>query len=133
MFGKKAKTAGTKNNDLTAFIDEASELNGTCTFSGTVMLNCRYSGEIIANDTLIVGEKAIVKANIRAGVVLISGELHGNVLGSDRVELRGTARVYGDVEAPTVVVEEGVVFEGHCRMSKSQTGQPVPLRAAAPA
>jgi len=106
--------------DLTAFIDEASEIEGKYTFSGTVMLNGKFKGEIISNDTLIIGEKGVVNAQIRAGIVLISGEVVGNVLGSERVELRGSARVFGDVEAPVVVVEEGVLFEGHCRMTKSR-------------
>lgn len=106
--------------DLTAFIDEASEIEGKYTFSGTVMLNGKFKGEIVSNDTLIIGEKGVVNAQIRAGTILISGEVVGNVLGSERVELRGSARVFGDVEAPVVVVEEGVLFEGHCRMTKSR-------------
>src|SRR5437867_5825555 len=113
MFGKKnGKTASSRGGDLTAFIDEASEIEGKYTFSGTVMLNGKFKGEIHSGDTLIIGEKGVVNATIRAGVVLVNGEVIGNILGSDRVELRGTARVRGDVEAPVVVVEEGVTFEG---------------------
>src|SRR5499427_3526560 len=113
------KAPGTKNGDLTAFIDEGSEIEGKYSFSGTVMLNGRFSGEIQTKDTLIIGEKGVVNATVRAGSVVISGEVVGNVLASERVELRGTARVFGDVEAPVVVVEEGVLFEGHCKMTKS--------------
>jgi cytoskeletal protein CcmA (bactofilin family) len=121
MFGKKsAKIAAPRASDLSAFIDEASEIEGKYTFSGTVMLNGKFKGEIWSNDTLIIGEKGVVNASIRAGVILISGEVVGNVLGTERVELRGTARVFGDVEAPVIVVEEGVLFEGHCRMTKQQ-------------
>jgi cytoskeletal protein CcmA (bactofilin family) len=84
------------------------------------MLNGKFTGEISSTDTLIIGDKGIVHANIQAGTILVSGEVRGNILGSERVELRGTARVYGDVEAPVVVVAEGVVFEGRCRMTKGQ-------------
>ena len=124
MLWKKTTTSkgAVKGNDLTAFIDEASEIEGKYTFSGTVMLNGRFSGEIVSNDTLIVGEKGVVNANIRAGIVLVSGEVVGNILGGERVELRGSARVIGDVEAPVVVLEEGVLFQGHCRMTKPQDG-----------
>ena len=130
MLWKKNGRAGVKGSDLTAFIDESSEIEGKYTFSGTVMLNGRFKGEIVSNDTLIVGEKGVVNASIRAGVVLINGEVVGNVLGSERVELQGSARVFGDVEAPVVVVEEGVLFEGHCRMTKSRPveSQPAPQR-----
>src|SRR6266849_8512603 len=120
MIWKKNGKPAVKGSDLTAYIDEASEIDGKYTFSGTVMLNGKFKGEISSNDTLIIGEKAVVKASIRAGVILISGEVVGNVLGTERVELRGTARVFGDVEAPVVIVEEGVLFEGHCRMPKSR-------------
>jgi len=90
------------------------------------MLNGRFRGEIVSNDTLIVGEKGVVNAAIRAGIVLINGEVVGNVLGSERVEIRGTARVFGDVEAPVVVIEEGVLFEGHCRMTKAHSVEAAP-------
>ena len=124
FFKKNGKSAAPRTNDLSAFIDEASEIDGKYTFSGTVMLNGKFKGEISSNDTLIIGEKAVVKASIRAGVILISGEVVGNVLGTERVELRGTARVFGDVEAPVVVVEEGVMFEGQCRMTKRPADAP---------
>ena len=112
-----------KSGNLTAFIDEGSDIEGTYTFSGTVMLNGKLTGEIVSNDTLIVGEKAVVHANIRAGVVLVSGEVVGNVLATERVELRGKARVFGDIETPVVVVEEGVLFEGQCRMTKAKPAE----------
>jgi cytoskeletal protein CcmA (bactofilin family) len=115
-----SKGGAVKGNDLTAFIDEASEIEGKYTFSGTVMLNGRFTGEISSKDTLIIGEKGVVNATIRAGVVLVNGEVVGNIVGGERVELRGSARVIGDVEAPVVVLEEGVLFQGHCRMTKPQ-------------
>jgi len=121
IFRKKPKRVAARTNDLTAFIDEASDFEGKYTFSGTVMLNGKFKGEIASNDTLIIGEKGVVNASIRAGVILINGEVVGNVLGTERVELRGTARVFGDVEAPVVVVEEGVLFDGQCKMSKARS------------
>ena len=82
------------------------------------MLNGKLTGEITSADTLIIGEKGVVNATVRAGTLLVSGEVTGNILATVRVELRGTARVFGDVEAPVIVVEEGVLFDGHCRMTK---------------
>ena len=109
-----------KPDDLTAIIDEGSEIEGKYTFSGTVMLNGKFKGEIVSTDTLIVGEKGVVNATIRAGVVLIRGEVVGTIQVTERVELKETARVFGDVEAPVVLMEEGSLFEGHCRMTKSK-------------
>src|SRR5712691_12009685 len=92
MFWKKTSKHSARGTDLTAFIDEGSEIEGKCTFSGTVMLNGRFRGEIVSKDTLIVGEKGVVNASIRAGVVMINGEVVGNVMASERVEIRGAAR-----------------------------------------
>ncbi|HEX7788228.1 MAG TPA: polymer-forming cytoskeletal protein [Methylomirabilota bacterium] len=116
MFGRRGKQP--QRSELTAFIDEGSEIEGRYTFRGTVMLNGRFKGEIASEDTLIIGERGVVQADVRAGRVQVSGEVTGNLKATDRIDLRRTARVYGDLEAPVVVVEEGVVFEGHCRMAK---------------
>ena len=122
MFRRRGKRA--RRNELTAFIDEGSEMEGRYTFRGTVMLNGRFKGEINSEDTLIIGERGVVQADVRAGRVQVSGEVTGNVRATERIDLKRTARMYGDVEAPVVVVEEGVVFEGHCRMAKpSQVGE----------
>jgi cytoskeletal protein CcmA (bactofilin family) len=127
MIWKRNDRGGVRDNDLSAYIDEASEIEGKYTFSGTVMLNGKFTGEIFSNDTLIIGDKAVINATVRAGVVLVSGEVVGNIVAGERVELRGHARVSGDIESPVVVVEEGVVFEGRCRMNKAR---PAPSASA---
>jgi len=120
MRWRKSKQAS-RSGDLTAFIDEGSEIEGKYTFQGTVMLNGKFSGELVSSDSLIIGEKGVVNATVRAGIVLINGEVIGNVFATERVELRGAARVYGDVEAPVIVIEEGVLFEGHCKNTKGRS------------
>ena len=121
---RKPPKSQDRKSDLSAYIDEGSEIEGTYTFSGTVMLNGKFKGSIQSTDTLVIGAKGVVNATISAGTVLISGEVVGNVLATERVELRGSARVFGEVEAPVVVVEEGVLFEGHCRMTKTRVPEP---------
>ena len=110
---------------LTAFIDEGSEIEGKYTFNGTLMLNGKFRGEIASTDTLVIGEKAVVHANVRAGVIVVSGQVVGNLVATQRVELHGTARVYGDIEAPILIVDEGVLFDGHCRMTAAPSAPPV--------
>ncbi|MFQ5831055.1 MAG: polymer-forming cytoskeletal protein, partial [Candidatus Methylomirabilia bacterium] len=85
----------------------------------------KFQGEIVSNDALIIGERGIVNASIRVGSVVVKGEVVGNVQANERVELKGTARLFGDVEAPVVVIEEGVLFEGHCRMTKDRPTEAV--------
>jgi len=119
-----------RTNGLTAFLDEGSEFEGRYTFSGVVLLNGKFKGEIISTDTLIIGEKAVVNATIRVGAAVISGELVGGLLATERVEMRKSARVFADVEAPVVVIEEGVLFEGHCRMTQERAAEAQSVREA---
>jgi len=120
MLWKSKRKPSAKSGDLVAFIGEGSEIEGKYTFSGTVLLNGKLQGEIVTSDALIIGEKGVVNATIRAGSVVVKGEVVGNVLASERVELKQGSRVFGDLETPVVVIEEGVLFEGHCRMPQTK-------------
>ena len=123
MFWKK--TRGRKSGDLTAFIDEGSEIEGTCVFSGTVMLNGTIRGAITSTGAVIIGEKGVANASVRAGAIVISGQVVGSLVATQRLEMRGTARVFGDIDAPIVIMEEGVLFQGHCQMTpKTAAGAP---------
>lgn len=119
MFWRKRAKPRYGGADLSAYIDEGLEIEGTVAFRGTVVLNGRFKGDIQSGDTLIVGEKGLVNARINAGAVIVNGEIVGEVVATERVEMRGSARVFGSLEAPIVVMEEGVLFEGHCRMKKA--------------
>jgi cytoskeletal protein CcmA (bactofilin family) len=134
MWPWKRSTVGGSRKKLTAFLDEGSEIEGKYTFSGTVLLNGKFQGEIASPDTLIIGERGVVNATVRAGTLVVNGELVGDVHASERVELAGKARVFGDLESPVIVLQEGVLFEGHCRMSRQamaeadRDGSVVPLK-----
>jgi cytoskeletal protein CcmA (bactofilin family) len=116
MWRKKNKRSP-RAGDLTAFIDEGSEIDGKCSFGGTVMLNGTIRGEIASADTVIVGEKGVVHADVRADTIVVSGQVVGNLVAAQRLEMRAAARVSGNIEAPVVLMEEGVFFQGHCQMS----------------
>jgi cytoskeletal protein CcmA (bactofilin family) len=124
MWPWKARASVATRKKLTAFLDEGSEIEGKYTFSGTVLLNGKFQGEIASPDTLIIGERGVVNASVRAGTLVVNGELVGDVHASERVELAGKARVFGDLESPVIVLEEGVMFEGHCRMPKPGAPEP---------
>jgi cytoskeletal protein CcmA (bactofilin family) len=102
-----------------AFLDEGTEIEGRYACSGTVMLNGKIRGEINAKDLLIVGAGGRVHATVRAGSLVVHGEIVGNVTAAQRVELKRGARVTGDIQAPVIVMEEGVFLEGQCHMAES--------------
>jgi cytoskeletal protein CcmA (bactofilin family) len=99
----------------TAFISEGSELVGTCSFDGDVVINGRIKGEIQATGTLTIGRAGRVEARLHGSIVIIEGEVVGSVVAAERIELREHARVHGDLETPALVIEESAVFEGQTK------------------
>jgi cytoskeletal protein CcmA (bactofilin family) len=74
---------------------------------------------------LIIGPEGVVHATVQSATVIVHGEIVGRVSASERVELKPTARVFGDIEAPVIVMEAGAMHEGQCRMSKGERdGEP---------
>src|SRR5687768_6669701 len=118
MFGGAKQGKPSRPREFTTHINDGTEIEGKITFTGTVLLNGRVRGEITSTDTLVVGERGVVNASIRAGIVEVSGEVVGNITASDRIELHPSCRVYGDIEAPVVIIDEGALLEGQCRMTK---------------
>jgi cytoskeletal protein CcmA (bactofilin family) len=106
--------------NLSAFLDEGSEIEGRYACAGIVMFNGRLRGELESSGTLIVGERGRVNGTVHAGTVIVHGEVTGNVTATDRVELKSTARVTGDIEAAVIIMEEGVYLDGRCRMTRQR-------------
>lgn len=77
----------------------------------------KLTGEVHSNGMLIIGEKAIVRAEIQAAMVLVRGEAHGTIYAKSRIEAYSPAKIYGDLYSPVLVFGEGVVFEGTSHMS----------------
>lgn len=108
-----------KNHDLiNAFLGKDTEFEGKLSFSGAVRIDGHFKGEILTDGTLIVGETALLECDITAGLTKISGEIRGNIVAQNRIEIYAPGKVFGNISAPIITIEEGVIFEGNCRMQK---------------
>ena len=111
-----------KNRDqINAFLGKETEFEGKLSFKGAVRIDGRFTGEIYTDGTLIVGESAVMKPEIHVSHIIISGEIRGNIIADKRIEIHAPGKVYGNIQAPVVVIDEGVIFEGNCRMQKTDT------------
>lgn len=115
MWRRKGNGSGTDQTAM-SIIDHGCDLSGHLTFVGTLVVNGKFQGELSSSDTLLIGETGELQADIQAGTVIVSGQIKGNIIARERVELHGLARVFGDIETPVLVLEAGVVFDGNCRM-----------------
>ena len=103
-------------SDICAVIEQGCKFEGNLSFNGVVRIAGIVNGSIFSNDTLIISEGAIINADINANVILISGTVKGDVKASSRVEIRKPARFEGSITAPSLIVEEGVIFHGITKM-----------------
>jgi cytoskeletal protein CcmA (bactofilin family) len=98
------------------------EIKGTIKFEKTMNIDGKFEGELIAdNGELIVGKTGTVKANVKVKNATIEGRLDGNIEAAERVELKQNAQLIGDLQAKTLVIEEGVVFVGQCNVNPDGT------------
>ncbi len=97
-----------------------TEFEGILTCPGDIMIDGHFRGEIKVEGTLFVGENASIEANIHALYVVSGGEVRGNIEAEKRIEISAPGKVYGNMVAPSLVIEEGVIFEGNCQMEGSK-------------
>lgn len=103
---------------ISAFLGKDTQVDGKMSFAGTVRIDGRLHGEILTEGTLIVAELAVIEADIQASQIIISGEVRGNVSVKERLEIHAPGKVFGNIKAPIVIMDEGAVFEGNCQMKE---------------
>ncbi len=92
------------------------EVEGTLSLDGPLLVHGDFRGSIKCRDLVTVGEAGTVQGPIRARQVVIHGSVVGNVSATRDIVLRGSARLHGDMKAPSLVVERGAYFNGRTEM-----------------
>jgi cytoskeletal protein CcmA (bactofilin family) len=107
-------------DEINAFLGENTEFEGKLTFTGAVRIDGHFKGEISTGGTLIVGEMAIIESDVHASHIIVNGEIRGNVMAQERMEIHTPGKVTGNIQTPVLVINEGVVFNGNCQMEKTE-------------
>lgn len=115
--------------EITTLLGRGAAFEGKLTFEGTVRIDGRFRGEVFSDDTLVIGEGALVEAEIDIGEVIIQGTVVGNIKAKRSIEIHAPGRVKGDVHTPSLQIDKGVIFEGRSFME----GMVGPKGGAAPA
>lgn len=103
-------------DEINAFLGRDTEFDGKLSFTGAVRIDGKLSGEIFSSGTLIVGESAVIKAQIHIADMVISGEVRGDIFAEKKIEITVPGKLFGNIKTPKLVLEEGVIFEGNCKM-----------------
>jgi cytoskeletal protein CcmA (bactofilin family) len=111
-----ARPAPIPMSNSSAYLDAGSRIAGKLSFETPARIDGQVEGEINAKDSLTIGESAVVAAQIRAASVVVAGKVSGDIVALQRIEIRPSAKVLGNITAPVLVINEGALFEGHCAM-----------------
>ncbi len=103
---------------ISAILSSDAEFEGTINFDGIMRIDGSVNGKISTdNGELVVSQSGIVNAAITTKSVVIDGRVDGKITASDKVVLKQKAHLIGDLQAKTLVIEEGVVFVGRCNVN----------------
>jgi cytoskeletal protein CcmA (bactofilin family) len=113
-----------KDGILSGYVGNGTILTGEATFKAMLRVDGHLSGTVSSESgTLIVGNNGQVDADVKVAVATIHGAVNGDIVASQRLELGRAARVKGNIESPSLVIEQGAVFEGSCRMIQVKADQ----------
>lgn len=113
-----------KDGTMSGFVGGGTVLSGEAVFKGMLRIDGHLTGRISSEKgTLIVSSGGRVDANIEVATARINGIINGDIIASERLELGRTAQVYGNIQAPVLVIEQGAIFEGGCRMKSNEAAQ----------
>lgn len=106
-----------KEGTLAGYVGNGTVLTGEANFKGMLRIDGRLTGRITSQDgTLLVGTNGQVDADIEVAVATINGTVNGDIIATERLEMGRAAHVKGNIQTPSLMIEQGAIFEGSCRM-----------------
>lgn len=123
------------DEDVESTIGEHTSVDGSFKSENSIRIRGSVQGEIESQRAILVEEQANVNAKVTAGTVTIAGQVNGQIYCSGRVEIRPSGRVIGEINAGTLIMQEGAFFEGHLKMGSrgaASAVEPAPASTPAP-
>jgi cytoskeletal protein CcmA (bactofilin family) len=113
-----------KEGTLSGYVGNGTSLTGEANFKGMLRIDGRLTGRVASQDgTLLVGTNGQVDADIEVAIATINGTVNGDIIATERVEMGRAARVNGNIQTPSLMIEQGAIFEGSCRMIQLKESQ----------
>lgn len=106
-----------KDGVLNGFVGFGTVMAGEAVFKGMLRVDGNLTGQVSSDDgTLLVGSNGQVDAGVNVSIATIHGTVNGDIVATKRIELGRSAKVVGNIQTPALVIEQGAIFEGNCKM-----------------
>ena len=121
MFGKEVDT-NVQEGRINSILGKGCKFKGTIEVEGTLRIDSEFEGVVNCPETLVVGKTGIVRAEINVKNAIIGGKVIGNITATNKIELQSGSHIEGDITTHRLVIDEGVFFEGSCKMGELRAG-----------
>lgn len=98
-------------------VGPGTHFEGALNTEESLRIDGSFEGTINCNGTLIIGNNAEIEAEIVAETAIIGGKVNGNITAHQKIEIRNEGEIFGDLTAPVLRIERGVVLEGNCTIN----------------
>ena len=119
MPADKESSYPTINSGSGTVLSNDAEFKGSLSFKGNLRIDGKFEGEINSSGTMHIGPDGELKAEVNVGSSIVEGKVTGNITAQDKIELRSSAKLFGDIKATRLIINEGVVFVGKCEVNPS--------------
>jgi len=103
---------------INSIIGDGTRFRGDLDLQGLLRIDGDFEGNISTNGRVLVGRNGRARCLINADTVVIGGVVQGDISASTRVVLLSTCIVIGNIKAPQLIVEDGVILHGQCTVSE---------------
>jgi cytoskeletal protein CcmA (bactofilin family) len=97
-------------------IGSGTLIEGTISSKENVCIDGLFKGKILSEGKVVIGETGKVEADINADTILMCGEVHGNIVATTKLEISSHGKLKGNIKTGSLIIAEGVIFEGNCQM-----------------
>ena len=119
------------NTDRNSVLGPTLYFKGDLTADEDLLIQGRVEGSVTHTQKLTVGPQGTVKANIKAQLIVVEGTVEGDLSAEKSIFVKETAKVWGNIAAPSVSVLEGASFSGNIDMgSKPAAARQTPKAAS---
>jgi cytoskeletal protein CcmA (bactofilin family) len=118
-----------KDGTLSGFVGAGTSVTGEASFKAMLRIDGHFSGRITSSSgSLLVGAGGQVDANIEVAVATIHGVVNGDIIAGQRIELGRAGKLNGNIQTPSLVIEQGGVFEGSSKMIQQKAATEKPAK-----
>lgn len=120
------------NENAQTTISADVQITGTIKSSGPIRIDGKLDGDLVCAADAVIGRSAVIKGSLQVNTIIIEGTVQGNVTAKDKIDMKSTAKVHGDIVAKRLAVEDGVTFIGKSEVNPTGAAPAAPVAESHP-